>query len=301
MTPAEGTQAVVAVKSTDNAPWRVEQTLSIREGDEARLTPVIYADGQNCESALPSLLINGKTISCNHHGKPWVWLVMEPIAHDYNNAANCIPISAGCVQPLSYRRRELADLHGRDVVATSELVKLLGLGTHWIAIESDSHDKTELIATKGRPAPFQFIVRRNDSYVGYLTERLGLPFVYLPSLTPAGEHQTDAGLGADCVALVIYGQRRLGRKIPYMAPTALKRYTTLVARDGAGEQPVAEGDILHFGFQTAVVSSDRQRLGLLDDEDRIIHTYHSYAEEVSFASLRYGKSPFEVRRWNLEW
>lgn len=226
---------------------------------------------------------------------------MEPLAHDYNNVATCIPVSAGCVQPISYRRRELADLHGREEIATSELVKLLGLGTHWIAIEYDPHDKTDHTETKERPAPFQFIVRRNDSYVGYLTERLGVPFVYLPSLTPAGKHQTDAGLGADCVALVIYGQRRLGRKIPYMAPTALKRYTTLVARDDAGEQPVAEGDILHFGFQTAVVSSDRQRPGLLDDEDRVIHTYHGYAEEVPFASLRYGKSPFEARRWKSEW
>lgn len=270
-------------------------------GDEIWLAPAIYTEGQQCESALPSLLINGKAISCHLPGKAWSWFIMESLAHDYNNAANCIPVSTGCVQPISYRRRELADLHGRDVVTSSELVKILGLGTHWIAIESDTPAKTELIKTKDRPALFQLNVRRDDSYVGYLTERLGLPFVYLPSLTPAGEHQTDAGLGADCVALVIYGQRRLGRTIPYMAPTALKRYSTLVPRNAAGEQPVAEGDILHFGFQTAVVSSDRQRPGLLDDEDQVIHTYHGHAEEVPFASLQYGKSPFEVRRWNPEW
>lgn len=288
------------MKGTDSATWQIEQTLSIRESDEARLVPATL-EGQHCTSSLPSLLVYGKMVACNRHDKTWAWFVMEPLAHDYNNVATCIPVSAGCVQPISYRRRELADLRGREEVATSELVKLLGLGTHWIAIEYDPRDKTDLTETKERPAPFQLNVRRNDSYVGYLTERLGLPFVYLPALTAAGEHQTDAGLGADCVALVIYGQRRLGRKIPYMAPTALKRYTTLVPRDTSGAQPVAEGDILHFGFQTAVVSSDRQRPGLLDNEDLIIHTYHDTAEEVPFASLRYGKSPFEVRRWKPEW
>ena len=58
------------------------------------------------------------------------------------------------------------------------------------------------------------------------------------------------------------------------------------------------GDILHFGFQTAVVVEDRPPLGLLTEADVIIHSYHGVAEEVPLGKVPYAHFPFELRRWS---
>lgn len=299
--PTVAMDADIAIKIADS--WHLERQLLIRADGDAQLAVVVLESAERCAASFPELFVKGRALSCTRpRSDGWSWYVLEPVAKDYDNVAGCVPITEGCVQPVSYRSRELAALRGREEVTAAELSKLLGLGTHWLRVTpSGAISASDLIETKGRPTSFELVVRRDDSYVGYLTERLGIPFVYLPALTPLGEHQTDAGLGADCVALVIYGQRRLGRRVPYMAPSALKRYTALVAREAAGEQPVAVGDILHFGFQTAVVSVDRNRMGQLDDEDLVIHTYHTRAEELPFSSLPYAHTPFEVRRWPEVW
>lgn len=296
--PAAAMEVEIAVKAADS--WRIERQLLMRADSDAQLAVVVLESGERCSAAIPQVVVQGRRMPCTPLRKHlWAWYVMEPIAGDYDNVSGCVPITRGCVQPVRYRRVELAVLRGKDKVTARDLGRLLGLGTHWLGVmPAELVAASDRFETQGRPAPFEFAMRRDDTYVGYLTERLGLPFVYLPALTPLGEHQTDAGLGADCVALVVYGQRRLGRALPYMAPSALKRYTMLVPRDENGEQPVLEGDILHFGFQTAVVSGDRNRIGMLDADDLVIHTYHAFAQELPLSSLPYVRTPFEVRRWS---
>ena len=107
-------------------------------------------------------------------------------------------------------------------------------------------------AMGARPVPDnarEVVIRRNDTYVGRITELIGTPFVFFPKNTPKG-HQTDLREGADCVSTLIYGQRRLGRRIPYVGPAGLDRFTALVPAK-RGEQPIRVGDVLHFGAQTA--------------------------------------------------
>ncbi len=128
--------------------------------------------------------------------------------------------------------------------------------------------------------------------VGVLTEQLGTPFVFFPARLPDGAHQTDERLGADCAALLVYGRRRLGERIPYVAPGGLRRYAAPIR--GA---PPREGDVLHFGSQTAVLSRDRPPLGRIGPEDLVIHTFHGVAEEVPISALPYRNAPVEVLRW----
>lgn len=87
-----------------------------------------------------------------------------------------------------------------------------------------------------------------------------------------GIHQTEQRIAADCVAVIIYGQRRLGHKVPYTAAQGLFRFTTIAPAAGA-RQPVKVGYILHFGHQIAILSVDRQPVGLLNGEDMVIHGY----------------------------
>lgn len=290
----------LAVRDSGSDVWRVQSSLLRRIGEDAQVAAVLLDKGEQCVSTILSLKVNGKSISCEGSKEiVWSWYVMEPIARDYDNGSSCLPPKPGCVQSISYRQKEIVELRGKAKISAIELDKFLGLGTHWLFVADQKAAPTmNVVEVKGRPTAFELVVRRDESYAGYLTELLGVPFTYLPSLTPDGKHQTESRLGADCVAVLVYGQRRLGNKVPYMAPPALIRYTSVVPRLTPEGQPVKSGDILYFGFQTAVVSVDRNRIGLLDEEDLIIHTYHRNAEEVTFASLPYKHTSFQVRRWN---
>ena len=137
-------------------------------------------------------------------------------------------------------------------------------------------------------------------------ELLGLPFALFPARIPGVGHQTDRRLAADCVALVVYGRRRLGEPVGYIAPLALRRHLThigsaqaLVRADGsvADVGPVREGDVLDFGFQTAVLARDMSLAGKLDPDDIVIHSYHGLVEEVPLRRLPYRHQPVEVLRW----
>ena len=151
--------------------------------------------------------------------------------------------------------------------------------------------------------PLAIIVREVDDPPGRMTELLGLPFVETPRPIPLQGHPTDLRLGVNCAGLAIYGQRRMGARLPYMMPPALRRYTTLIA-SYSGEAPVAtsnlpvrRGDLLHFGFQVAVLLEDRGRIGFLDPEDLVIHAYHAGVEELPYSRLPYRDLPFTIRRW----
>lgn len=223
------------------------------------------------------------------------WYSITPQARDYDNTRACRQDGA-CPQPLEYVRHELASLRGRLELNEADLVGQLQPGTHWL--QATPLPQPTAFSSIERPPGLEIVVRRDDAYTGYLTELIGVPFVLWPKRLTDGRHQTDSRLGADCVALVVYGQRRLGRRIPYMAPAALSYYTEIVPRTTDDRQPARVGDVLHFGFQTAVVLEDRPPLGFLSDNDLIIHSYHTVAEAVPFSQLPYNASRFEVRRWS---
>ncbi|MDT8376629.1 MAG: hypothetical protein RQ867_07830, partial [Mariprofundaceae bacterium] len=163
------------------------------------------------------------------------------------------------------------------------------LGTHNFTIEMGN-----------KQMPFQIVIRRGDNYPGMLTELIGVPFVYAPSAFNGSLHQTDLRIGADCVALVIYGKRRLGIKVPYFSPSRLLDVTTKIGSNKSIETAtIEEGDILHFGFQTAVISIDEPPIGKLSSNDIVIHTFHGFAEEKLLSELPYKASDFEILRWKL--
>ena len=223
---------------------------------------------------------------------PVRWFALVPIAADYDNYAHCgrHPV-AECAQPLEYRRQELANLSGKTSFSLAE-AGMDGPGTHRLVAVAGAVDLAEV----------ELVVRRDDTYVGMVSELLGVPFVYWPRASAAG-HQTDLRRGADCVALAIYGRRRLGFAMPYVAPAALPRYADVIASATSisaaisAATPIATGDILHFGFQTAVVSRDRGRRGVIDGGDLVLHTYHGLAEEARLDELPYRRHRLQVMRW----
>jgi hypothetical protein len=213
------------------------------------------------------------------------WFLLKPQPLDYNNVTYC-KYEKGCVQPIEYFAEELLPLRGKTQIDVSQIPELAAPGTHELVMRTERSEKQ-----------FQVVIRRDDSYVGYATELLGVPFVYAPRYQ-AGGHQADLRKGADCIALIIYARRRQGYSIPYFAPPKLYNYTDKVGdKRTISKTRIQAGDILHFGFQTAIVAEHRSTKDGLDDNDLIIHTYHGVAEITTFSRLAYRSENYDILRW----
>lgn len=223
----------------------------------------------------PETAVVGQTVVLRSDTEvAWFRRTVEP--GSYDNAAHCGPPLPGCAQPLPVRWERV----GRGRALELEL-------------EAGAH---HFVATEARADPsgdepvHTVAVRVDDSYVGLLHELIGTPFVFAPAWLEDG-HQTDLRLATDCVALVIYGQRRLGRRVPYVSPHKL--YEWLEPAEG----PVRRGDVLHWGWQTAVVAEDRAPLGVLDAGDELILAWKGTAERRTLGSLPFAGTPSARMRW----
>lgn len=156
-------------------------------------------------------------------------------------------------------------------------------------------------------------VRRDDSYLGFLTELFNTPYIW----GSAGDdrvHQTERRIGSDCADFVTYGVRRLGHEVPYTSTWQLERYArTLFDSAGPGDdgihrtaggqaipfsdEGVRPGDLLLFRGHVGAVVRDEPPLGVLSDTDVMIHTLWQEPEEVPLSATGYARSPVKVLRW----
>jgi hypothetical protein len=124
--------------------------------------------------------------------------------------------------------------------------------------------------------------RRDDTYLGYLTELFNTPYIF-GSSSQGKRHQTDELTGSDCADLTVYGARRMGLKVEYTNTYGMEKVAPLVAVMGSaaaplplGEGPkqVHLGDVLYFpgSRHVAALYEDREPLGVLDENDVMIHT-----------------------------
>lgn len=205
-----------------------------------------------------------------------VWWRREVVEGAYDNAVYCGPPLPGCAQPLPFRWERVGQ--GRELTLNLEP------GAHHFAAT----------APDARPTSEQPVhtvaIRTDDSYVGVLHELLGTPFVFAPAHLRHG-HQTDLRLATDCVSLVIYGQRRLGRRVPYVSPHKLYEWLEPTS------DPVRVGDVVHWGWQTAVVALDREPVGVLDAGDELILAWRGEAELRTLGSLPFAGTPSTRLRW----
>lgn len=168
------------------------------------------------------------------------------------------------------------------------------------------------------PSIVQVSVRPGDSYIDYLLETIGTPFIMAPGSTPAGYHQADDRLGFDCAGLAVYGARRMGWAGDYLGPAGILPFLEPVQEgmfapqevDGSvlflddsgdpviiGDDGLRPGDILHFRVQVSVFFEDAGIPGFLDPQDLVIQSWFDgplvcTLEENGFYGL-----PLRVLRW----
>ena len=211
------------------------------------------------------------------------WYQIKPVAKEYNNLGSKVaPITYNCIKLNLYPKQTL------QFIADSS-----GTFTYFFSLESFNRFTSSypLISTLSNVV--QIVIRKDNSFIGYCTELLGLPFVLPPKNVLNFGHQTDHRIGVDCAELAIYGRRRMGHRVPYCGPRGILEYLT-------ESLDLKVGSIIHFGHQVSILYDDLGVLGELDGEDLLIHAFEDQVKIQPLGSTSLLRKPFRIFKWKDE-
>jgi len=153
-------------------------------------------------------------------------------------------------------------------------------------------------------------VRRDDTILGYMTEMFGQPYIWASAGATDATHQSERLEGSDCADLMVYGARRGGKSIAYTWTGGLPQITKLLGsgtRDpetgvyldakGAPVPFPKVGDLIVFPRHVGALVVDKGKIGVLDDQDIVLHTLFDSPKEEKIIATGYGERPIELRRW----
>ena len=246
------------------------------------------------------------------------WNRIEPAAADYSNE----DATGFHFTPIDYRATKI-DAHAgaisADVRPTLTPDHGDGVGTMRFQLVVTQGDRTLATpgpdARRGRgsggltDAVMRVSIRRDDTYLGYLTEMYGQPYIWASAGTSDASHQSEHLEGSDCADFVVYGARRMGKKLSYTWTGGLPSVTKLLASGTRGDDGVYRddkghplpftrvGDLILFPRHVGVLAKDRGTIGVLDDQDLMMHTLFDSPKEQPIADSGYADKPVELRRF----
>jgi cell wall-associated NlpC family hydrolase len=302
----------------------------VREGTTVTLHAVVSDHGKAPVADVPEVITTAhgsarRTEAPSEKNGPWQvrWFRIEAIDHYLSNTDPTFHW-----QEIHYRYTPIPDCEDHFScpanLHTTVLEDRAGLGTMAFRVsvsrgaetaESPGYDERYRGGLRG-DIP-RVTVRRDDTYLGFLTELFNTPYIWGSAGDPSTVHQTERRIGSDCADFVTYGVRRLGHKeIPYTYTGALPKYTRMlftstgpdadgVYRDAKGDpipfgsKGVRPGDLLLFPGHVAAVERDAPPLGILSADDVMIHTSWHEPTEQSIASSEYAGKPVKVVRWKV--
>ncbi len=246
------------------------------------------------------------------------WNRIEPASADYSNTDG----GTFHFTEIEYRATPLPDhtaAIAADVRPTLTPDHGGGVGTMRFQVIATQGDRTIASpgpeARRGRgsgglaDAVMRVSIRRDDSYLGYLTEMYGQPYVWASAGITDATHQSERLEGADCADFVVYGARRAGKHLAYTWTGGLPEITTLLASGTRGEDGIYRdvkgnplpftkaGDLILFPRHVGVLTEDRGTIGVLDDQDIMMHTLFDSPKEQPIADSGYAAKPIELRRF----
>jgi hypothetical protein len=283
------------------------------------------AGTQTLYSDAPAIKLRGKTAAAEPLAKApeleLSWNRIEPATADMSNGATPADFH---FHVIDYRATAINDATGKsstpaDVRPTLTPDHGNGVGTmryQLVALQGE-----RVIASAGpearrgrgsgglTDAVFRVSIRRDDTYLGYLTEMYNQPYIWASAGLSDSQHQSEHLEGSDCADFLVYGQRRMGAKHPYTWTGGLPQITKLLGagtraddgiyRDKHGEPlPFTKpGDLVLFPRHVGALAVDRGELGVLDDQDLMMHTLFDSPKEQAIADSGYADKPVELRRF----
>ncbi|MEZ4359986.1 MAG: hypothetical protein R3B48_07395 [Kofleriaceae bacterium] len=248
------------------------------------------------------------------------WYRVEP------ELANLSNTSSGSFrfEPISYRLTAIEGSAGRGALVADVRPTLTpdhgdGVGTMRFAVHA-ALGSVEVAspgpeARRGRGSGgllddvHRVSVRRDDTFLGYLTELYGQPYIWASAGATSATHQSERLEGSDCADFVVYAARRMGLGVEYTWSGGLPAVTRLLARgelgadgvyrDARGEPlPFPEpGDLILFPRHVGALAADRGVPGVLDEQDLLMHTLFDSPKEQPLADSGYANTTVELRRW----
>lgn len=275
-------------------------------------------------SAAPSLRVGGKTVTAEPltaaPGALLRWRKVEPAEQTMSNTET----GEFHYEPIGYQATPMPAASGAASIAADVHPTLTpdhgnGVGTMRFQIELTQGDR--VIASAGTDARrgkgsggltddvHRISLRRDDTYLGYLTELYGQPYIWASAGATDATHQSERLEGSDCADFVVYGRRRMGKHTPYTWTGELPNQTRLLAagdrgadgifRDAHGDPMpfTAVGDLILFPRHVGVLVEDRDPIGVLDDGDVMMHSLFDTPKEVPIRDSTYADTHTELRRW----
>ncbi|HWU90793.1 MAG TPA: hypothetical protein VN253_26185, partial [Kofleriaceae bacterium] len=248
--------AAHVVAAVGDAPAS-DRPLRARAGERVTLYAelVVEQDGKRavyCDA--PSLVLAGKPVAASpliHAPRLDLrWNRIEPAVASMSNGDTPADFH---FEPIDYRATPIDSASGRasipaDVHPTLTPDHGHGLGTMRYQIVALQGDR--VIASAGpearrgkgsgglTDAVLRVSIRRDDTFLGYMTELYNQPYIWASEGLSPETHQSERLEGADCADLMIYGQRRLGNLLPYSWTGALPQVTDLIASGTRGADGV---------------------------------------------------------------
>lgn len=228
-------------------------------------------------------LLEGQTITLKTD-KIGNWVKILPILQEYDNLKNGVK----SVEPITYNIVPIENAWNDSILIIDDIKP----GTYYFG----NFDKISTTIISSKPIHLaydniiQLVVREDNSYLGFLTEQLNLPFIIPPKSLSNFGHQTDLNIGTDCAELAIYGKRRLGYDIPYVGPKGITKYLIPV-------DTISSGTILHFGFQVSILYEDRGKKGELDEDDLLIHAFEDKVKIQPLGDTKLFWIPCKMYQW----
>lgn len=324
VTRTTGAITKVEIVATVGDSVATERPVYARLDQPVRLYAAIEVEGKRWFSDAPVLQLRGKRIAAQPLAMAPVhtlaWKRIEPAEANISNG----DADTFHFEPIDYRVTAIDSSAGLAAITPDVRPTLTpdhgnGVGTmrYQIVVVQDGRTLTspgpEARRGKGSGGVTDDVmrvsIRRDDTYLGYLTEMFGQPYIWGSAGLSDKTHESERLEGSDCADFVVYGARRMGAAIPYTWTGALPGVTKLLGsgtrgRDGvyrdAKGRPVPfpkVGDLVLFPRHVGALAEDRGTIGVLDDQDIMMHTLFDSPKAQPIADSGYADKPVEVRRF----
>jgi hypothetical protein len=267
-------------------------------------------------------MVDGKIVKPETHPDIRLrWYKVEPKGDSYNNTAggfhwDLIEYQEHPMGSWGQKWQMPADAHPVGYPDTHG-----GLGTMAFKVEVKIGKK--VFSSPGKENIFRgglsdevtrVAFRRDDTFLGYLTELFNTPYIWGSAGYPPEKHQAERLIGSDCADFVVYGVRRTGKNVPYRGSWHLPLSAVAIAKADRidsngryiqkngkpvviGKDAVHLGDLLLFPGHVGALVADRQPEGVLDIKDVMIHTFWAPPTEEPIEKTAYADSAVRVLRW----
>ncbi len=312
----------------DRASSAASEAPAFARADQRVLLYAVIEAGGVVYSDAPALLLGGKRVTptplASAPRAMLAWQKIEPTSNNISNGDG----PTFHYETIEYATTPIAvsSAHASAIVADVHPTLTPdhghGVGTMRYQLVATQRGTTiaspGIEARRGRAsggltdAVTRVTIRKDDTYLGYLTEMFNQPYIWASAGPTAKSHQSEHLEGSDCADFVVYGARRMGADIPYMWTGGLPAVTKLlgggtrsadgVYRDAKGN-PVpytVTGDMVLFPRHVGVLVEDRGTIGILDDQDLLMHTLFDSPKTEPIADSGYADRPLEVRRFKAK-